>query len=216
MEMNSVQKRLPFAYRVIWVRNNEISNMNSPNLLIKAMKKFFNKPPEEVFPHTDSSINKSLDFALSLSQYLAALDVVDRTEVINLMEFILTNPLPAPQKKTMIMQTIQKHNTTKKKPLALSLNPKTKKGKKAKPRKPKKKTAKVAGYLNYENIEGTEHNIVFRLEQDHIMEVRKNRFPYKRDPKIKVKENKAFECRETHSSYCGKTRAGLRNWLYFV
>lgn len=193
--------------------------MTSQNFLTKAMEDFITNPPEDVFPKTDEKIDKSLDFALSLPEYLAALNKRDRSRVVGLMEFILNNPLPAYLKKLLILESA---DTTKRKNVRDLLKfkeyhpnylpPKKKKSSK---RKDTKIRTKVAGYVDYQNVDGTDHNIIIRLGADQIMNVRRGRFPFQRDPKIPVKENKAFECRESHSSYCG-VRKTLKNWLYFV
>lgn len=189
--------------------------MTSQNFLFKAIAEFFSKPPEEIFPKNDSSIDKSLDFALSLPQYLSALSEFDRSKVVNLMEFILNNPLPAYLKKMIIFDAAHRKHRKARKIFKIRANPRDTQPKKKKSKKKSKVAAQVATYVEHESIDGTEHNIVFRLDRDQVMEVRRGKFAYRREPKIPVRENKAFEYRESHSSYCGE-RKTLKNWLYFV
>ncbi|XKL67090.1 hypothetical protein PGB90_010510 [Kerria lacca] len=83
--------------------------------------------------------------------------------------------------------------------------------------KKKRKTATVdvTKFVDFMEIDGTDYKIMFRLNFDQIMEHRKDHINYKRVPKIKVKNNKAYEYREANSNYCGQ-RQTVKNWLYYT
>lgn len=96
--------------------------------------------------------------------------------------------------------------------------PEQAKGKTKHKGKKKKKGPIKAELTKFKFVEeiDKDHIMEYGLSEDEIMSYRKHNFKLSKPPIYEVRTTKSSEMKEELSSYCGKNRKTIKNWLYWV